>query len=105
MPQAEPDFGPYIAELQRRIKRNWNPPTSVRNRRVVVLFTVNRAGQLVLVKIQKSADDQSADQAAIIAVKASAPFRPLPENYKGKTIDVQFIFDYDVWKGSKRNRQ
>jgi len=99
--QREPDFGPYIAELQRRIKRNWNPPAADRSKRVVTLFTVDRQGRLVSVRIQQSSGTEVADSAAIAAVKSSAPFRPLPAEYRGNTIDVQFIFDYDVWNGAK----
>jgi hypothetical protein len=31
------------------------------------------------------------------AVRASAPFRALPPNYRGNDIDVQFIFDYEIY--------
>ncbi|MDX2086014.1 MAG: energy transducer TonB [Candidatus Melainabacteria bacterium] len=95
----EPDFGPYIAELQRRIKRNWAPPSDNRNKRIVALFTIGRDGRLLAVNIQQSSGVQIADEAAIRAVKASAPFRPLPVNFRGSDIDVQFIFDYNVYTG------
>jgi TonB family protein len=96
---AEPDFGPYIAELQRRIKRNWTPPSDNRNKRIVALFTIGRDGNLRKLVIQKSSGVASADDAAIAAVRASSPFRPLPPNYRGNEIDVQFIFDYNVYSG------
>lgn len=98
----EPDFGPYIAELQRRIKRNWNPPSADRSKRVVALFTINRSGQLTSVRLKSSSGTQAADQAAIAAIQASAPFRNLPTNYRGNSIDVEFIFDYDVFTGKMR---
>ena len=95
----EPDFGPYISELQRRIKRNWSPPSDNRNKRVVAIFTIARDGRLVGIRIQQSSGVQSADDAAMAAIRASAPFNPLPVNYRGKDIDVQFIFDYTVHSG------
>ena len=95
----EPDFGPYIAELQRRIKRNWNPPADNRNKRVVAVFTVSRSGRLVGIRIKKSSGVAVADQAATNAIRASAPFRPLPPNFRGNTIDVLFTFDYNVFNG------
>jgi len=97
----EPDFGPYIAELQRRIKRNWQPPSSDRSKRVVALFTIGRAGQLLSVRLKNGSGSPSADDAAIAAVRASAPFRQLPANYRGNSIDVEFIFDYDVYTGGR----
>ena len=97
----EPDFGPYINELQRRIKRNWTPPSSDRSKRVVALFTVGRNGQLLGVRIKAPSGSPAADEAALSAVRASAPFRPLPANYRGNTIDIEFIFDYDVYTGGR----
>ncbi|MGE0200014.1 MAG: TonB family protein [Candidatus Melainabacteria bacterium] len=102
--QAEPDFGPYIAELQRRIKRNWHPPSADRSKRVVAFFTISRDGRLLNVRIQQSSGTEVADAAATAAVRSSAPFRPLPANFRGQSIDVQFIFDYDVYSGASRQR-
>jgi TonB family protein len=103
---AEPDFGPYIAELQRRIRRNWAPPTEDRSKRVIAMFKIGRAGNLMSVRIQQSSGSPAADQAAIAAVHASAPFRQLPPNFRGNDIDVQFIFDYEIYGqgGSIRRR-
>ncbi|HEY9746518.1 MAG TPA: TonB family protein [Oculatellaceae cyanobacterium] len=94
--EAEPDFGPYIAELQRRIRRNWSPPTEDRSKRVVAVFRISRDGRLLSLTIQQSSGSPNADQAALAAVRASAPFRPLPPNYRGADIPVQFTFDYEI---------
>jgi TonB family protein len=93
----EPDFGPYIAELQRRIRRNWSPPVEDQSKRVVALFKISRDGRLLSLRIQQSSGSPPADQAAMSAVRASAPFRQLPPNYRGQDIDVQFIFDYEIY--------
>lgn len=99
--EAEPDFGPYIAELQRRIKRNWAPPSEDRNKRVVLVFRISRDGRLVNIQMKGSSGSPTADQAAMAAVKLSAPFRPLPPNYKGSDIPVEFTFDYQVFSGAR----
>lgn len=93
----EPDFGPYMKELQRRIKSNWEPPRGNESRRVVLLFKVARDGSLKSVKVYKSSGIPSADSAAIGAVNLSAPFRPLPPEFRGSDIDIQFTFDYNVF--------
>ena len=97
----EPDFGPYMKELQRRIKMNWTPPKGNESKRVVLLFTISRDGRLLNVKIHKSSGLQAADQAAIQAVQLTAPFKPLPPNYKGDSVDIQFTFDYNVFGASR----
>ncbi len=92
----EPDFGPYMKELQRRIKMNWEPPKDNESKQVVLLFSIARDGRLLNVKVQKSSGLQTADEAAINAVKLTAPFRPLPPEFKGEKVDIQFTFDYNV---------
>lgn len=93
----EPDFGPYMKELQRRIKMNWDPPKGNESKRVILLFSIARDGRLLNVKVHRSSGLQSADNAAIEAVKLTAPFRPLPPEFKGLSVDIQFTFDYNVF--------
>jgi len=91
------NFGPYMRELQRRIKRNWHPPRGNENRSVVLLFKVSKDGRLLKLTINRSGGNTESDESAIEAVKMSAPFRPLPSEYQGNDIDIQFKFDYNVF--------
>lgn len=93
----EPDFGPYMRELQRRIKMNWDPPKGNESKRVVLLFKIARDGRLLSVRVFKSSGIPNADRAALQAVELTAPFRPLPADFKGPSIDIQFTFDYNVF--------
>ena len=97
----EPDFGPYMRELQRRIKMNWDPPKGNESKRVVLLFKIAKDGRLLSCKVSKSSGLPSADQAALKAVELTAPFRPLPADFKGQNIDIQFTFDYNVFNASR----
>ena len=97
----EPDFGPYMRELQRRIKMNWEPPKGNESKRVVLLFKIAKDGRLLSCSVFKSSGLQNADNAALNAVRLSAPFRPLPADYKGASIDIQFTFDYNVFGATK----
>lgn len=96
----EPDFGPYMRELQRRIKMNWDPPKGNESKRVVLLFKIARDGRLLSVRVFKSSGIPNADRAALSAVELTAPFRPLPGDFRGSSIDVQFTFDYNVFGAS-----
>jgi TonB family protein len=93
----EPDFGTYMRELQRRIKRNWDPPRGNDSKRVVLIFKVSRDGRLLSLRVLNSSGIQTVDRAAISAVELTAPFKPLPPEYKGNDIDIQFTFDYNVF--------
>ena len=97
----EPDFGPYMRELQRRIKLNWDPPKGNESKRVVLLFKIAKDGRLLSCRIHKSSGLQAADNAAMKAVELTAPFRPLPADFRGQSIDIQFTFDYNVFGASK----
>ena len=93
----EPNFAPYMRELQSRIKYNWDPPKGNESKRVVLLFRIAKNGQLLSNKVSKSSGLPAADRAALNAVEVTAPFRPLPAEFKGQYIDIQFTFDYNVF--------
>jgi TonB family protein len=93
------DFGPYMAELQRRVKRNWIPPEQGNSRRSVLRFSISRNGEISNLRVGKSSGNADSDAAAMDAVRRAAPFRSLPAGYKGRTIDIQFTFDINVFGG------
>lgn len=97
----EPDFGPYMRELQRKIKLNWDPPKGNESKRVVLLFKIAKDGRLLSCRVYKSSGLQSADAAALKAVELTAPFKPLPADFRGQNIDIQFTFDYNVFGASR----
>ena len=92
-----------MRELQRRIKMNWDPPKGNESKRVVLMFKIAKDGRLLSCNVFKSSGLPNADKAAINAVQASAPFRPLPAEFKGPSIDIQFTFDYNVFGASGYN--
>lgn len=96
--QADVDFGPYMADLQRRIKRAWFPPKGNESKRVVVVFKVHRGGELSNLRLERSSGVAIADQAALKAIENAAPFRPLPAG-AADDVDIQFTFDYNVFTG------
>lgn len=97
----EPDFGPYMRELQRRIKMNWEPPKGNESKRVVLLFKIARDGRLISHRVYRSSGLPSADRAAMHAVELTAPFKPLPPEYRGDSVDIQFTFDYNVFGATR----
>lgn len=95
------DFGPYMANLQRSIKHNWYPPKHNETRRVVVLFSVSKEGRVSKLRLDKSSGEAKSDQAALKAVgNAEGDFGALPEGAPD-SVDIQFTFDYNVFKKSK----
>ena len=97
------DFGPYMAELQRRVKRNWIPPEQGNSRRSVLRFSISRNGEVSNLRVGKSSGNPDSDAAAMDAVRRAAPFRTLPTAYKQRNIDIQFTFDINVFGGDVTN--
>ena len=96
------DFGPYMARLQRTIKRAWFPPRGKETCRVAVVFKVHDNGSMSNLRLTKSSGSALADQAALKAVANAAPFKALPEGTP-ENVDIQFTFDYNVFKGPVKN--
>lgn len=90
------DFGPYMEELQRRIKRAWTPPRGNESKRVIVIFKVHKSGDITDLRISKSSGYEPSDQAALLAVKTASPFSPLPQG-SHSPVEIEFTFDYNVF--------
>lgn len=86
----------YMADLQRRIKLNWTPPQSAKSKNVEVLMKIAKDGRLLSCDVSNSSSLQAVDKAALEAVKFTAPFKPLPYEYKAQYVDIKFTFDYNV---------
>ena len=66
-------------------------------KRVVLLFRLSRNGRLLFVKVIQSSGDERTDHEAVSAVERSAPFPPLSVEFKGQEIEIEFLFDYNVF--------
>lgn len=97
-----PQWGPYMRELESKIKRNWHPPKGDQSKRVVLLFKIGRKGELLSIRVVKPSGSQANDQAATQAVQMSAPFRALPPEFTGSSVEIEFTFDYNVLGASYR---
>lgn len=86
----------YIKGIQRRIQRNWQPLLNIpENKLIVVKFKVARNGMLLDAKISKSSGIKEFDDTALEAIKISAPFRPLPQEWQFDSQEIEFTFDYN----------
>ena len=96
------DFKPYLQRILASVKRNWQSviPESARRGqvrgRVAVQFTVNRDGKILSLKIASPSGLEALDLAAIAGISASNPLPPLPAEYNGLPIRLQFVFSYNL---------
>jgi TonB family protein len=101
--QVQVDFGPYMANLQRQIKRSWYPPKADATARAKVIFKVAQDGEMSYLRMITPGPNEAFDRAALAAVRdASKSFRPLPVG-SPKDVDIEFTFDYNVFDRAQVN--
>lgn len=102
----EVDLGPYLAAMQRKIKKSWFPPKGNESKKVIVQFKINASGEISKLRLITSSLLMIVDEAAISAIRNAAPFGPLPRG-ASDDVEIKFTFDYNVFGGGHadlRNR-
>lgn len=95
---SQVDLSLYMAELNRRVKMNWDKPRNTANCETVLDIKVLSNGTLQEVTVFKSSGNISMDKSCILAVNLAQPFRPLPSEFKGSSIEVQITFSAGINK-------
>jgi protein TonB len=96
------DFGNryawYVRVVQQKVSENWLKyevdPTIHDAQRVYVTFDIPRSGQPSNIKVEQSSGVPSLDQSAVRALQRIDTFGPLPSDYPGNRVSVEFWFDY-----------
>jgi TonB family protein len=97
------DFTNYLRQILQAVRRNWQSviPESVRLGRrgkVSIVLSIGRNGQIEKLVFNEQSGTDSLDKAAVAGVSMSQPFPPLPPEFKGEKIVVQFNFAYNAPK-------
>jgi TonB family protein len=96
-PEEKLLFSQYIPVLQKRIKDNWNPPKNQPSTVQTSLhFSVLKNGEMCNLKVEKSSGNSALDNEALQAARKSAPFAPLPPEYKEQNIEIRFTLAVNV---------
>lgn len=97
------DFSPYLIRLLREVRQNWYAviPESARwgeKGRVVIVFTIFQDGSVPRGQptVVLSSGRSHLDRPTLGAIRASEPFPPLPEEFTGEHIVIQFTFLYNL---------
>lgn len=98
------NFMPYITYLQSDIESNWYPISFRGERQAIVFFRIAKNGELKKAKLVKSSGDEDFDTEALSSIHISAPFSPLPTEFKGRSIDVMFNFDHNYKEVSFKHK-
>lgn len=93
------DFGPYAAEMIRRIKLHWDVPELARlgwKGTVTIRFYILENGTVADAKILRGSGIPPFDFAAFQAIVKSSPFRPLPQDLHETREGVTVTFFYNL---------
>jgi periplasmic protein TonB len=96
------DFGTkyayYVQIVQRKVSENWLKyevdPRITSAQRVYITFDVARDGHPLNVRVEQSSGVPSLDVSATRALQRIDTFGPLPQDYSGSKISVEYWFDY-----------
>lgn len=96
------DFGTrfawYVQGVQRKVSENWMKyeidPRIASAQRVYITFDITRDGSPRNVQVEQSSGVPSLDISAVRALQRIDTFGPLPPEYAGSKVSVEFWFDY-----------
>jgi len=96
------DFGTrfawYVQGVQRVVSENWLKyevdPRITSAQRVYITFDIVRDGRPGNVQVEQSSGVPSLDISAMRAIQRIDTFGPLPSEYSGSKVSVEFWFDY-----------
>jgi TonB family protein len=95
------DFRPYLIQILAAVKRNWQAvmPESARLGRpgkVSIQFAISKTGQVPKLVIASASGTDAFDRAAVASISMTNPFPPLPPEFRGDQIRLQFAFLYNM---------
>ncbi len=96
------DFGTkyswYVHVIQQKVSDNWLKyevdPRITSAERVYIAFDVAKDGHPSNVRVEQSSGVPSLDISAVRALQRIDTFGPLPPDYPGNKISVEYWFDY-----------
>ena len=91
-------YGWYVRVIQQKVSENWLKyevdPRITSAQRVYITFDVARDGHPSNVRVEQSSGVPSLDISATRALERIDTFGPLPADYPGSKISVEYWFDY-----------
>ncbi len=88
----------YLTIITDRVSANWFTslvdPGVTGNFQTVIYFRIQRGGEISDVRVEQSSGLTPLDLSAMRAVRASAPFPPLPRDYEDAYLAIHLIFEH-----------
>jgi TonB family protein len=82
----------YMKQINARVIQHWHAPVSLTPSRTVISWCIQKDGSVSSIEIKSPGSSARDDQAAVKAVRDSAPFPPLPKEAT-EPCSVEFSFE------------
>jgi protein TonB len=84
----------YQKKVFDRVAKSWQRPAALPavGKKAVVQAVISKEGKLASAMVSMASGSKGWDDAALAAVKAAAPFEPLPVDYGYRSVEVHFHF-------------
>jgi TonB family protein len=89
---STPYLEEYIHPVAQKIEKNWLKPKIQPEKKVVVVFKIELAGEVSELKCQHSSGSKQWDESALDAIRNSSPFDPIPQDWD-RPMELQYTFD------------
>ncbi len=92
------DIAPWVKDVVDRIRNNWTLPPidkSIAMGEVKIFIVFGKNGDLKGMEIVKSSDFPVFDQTTIEAIRSSAPFLPLPNDFPYDRLEAYLVFQFN----------
>lgn len=97
-PSIDFDFSPWAKEVVDKIRTHWTVPPiekSMARGKVKISIVIAKDGTLMELEVMDASDFALFDESAVQAIRSSAPFIPLPENFPGNQLETYLVFEFN----------
>jgi TonB family protein len=88
----------YFAVLKRIIKMQWIYPLRAQLNKMEgvtqLIFSIDEKGELLAIRLTKPSGRKILDQSALLAIRQSVPFPPLPNEWDLEKLNIVVNFEY-----------
>jgi TonB family protein len=91
-------YDTYLLLIRRKIEQRWSyPPQAVsgkKEEKTVIRFTIDASGALAGVRVTTTSGSPVLDEGTLAAVRAAAPYAPLPKEFNLARLHITATFNY-----------
>jgi TonB family protein len=95
---SDPKYATYVTKIRQYIESEWQYPDAALRYglqgKLTLEFTIQSNGQLESLKLVRSSGSSLLDEEALRAIKAAAPFPPIPPWIKPNPLPISASMEY-----------